>query len=278
MNVLKSTLLLLVAGALLVMPANASAVEFDAAQYYADALVRMQSLPESPYVRYTLVATGNGVTVDIAKNPSGNVDITFSTGIGGGSASKPAQWDVTYSAASHASTVDLADGSQAITRMPLFDPTWAGAHDWISHGIRGNQSPAELPNGATPSPTDLPVLATVTAIVPSAYDITDGGDTTCPSGSVGHALRLQARIQPATHPLREAIVDNSSGLICELNFDVRGDGGVMGMTGSAQINFENVQDRWLATDGHVYMQIRLFGLGVKHSSIDFRRVDIKFAS
>lgn len=162
--------------------------------------------------------------------------------------------------------------------MPLFDPTWAGAHEWISHGMRGATPARETSRSqAFPNSQGLSVVGEVKSVAPSAYTIRDGGESVCPGGSPAHVVELRPINDPASHPLRLAVIDSVTGLFCSLKFDVRGSGGLMGTTGSAQINFESLQERWVAIDGRVDTEVRLLGMGVKRTSIDFRRADIAFA-
>lgn len=264
---------------LLIFVAGPTAAQEDAAtrspqQLYSDAIAKMDVQPRIPSLTFVTSLQAQGVRVSITRDSGGEAAVSMGLGSG-----QPLQrWNTSYDSNKHVSQLTMPDGSAAASHMPLFDPTWRGAHEWISYGIDG--PPARgvdaAPAAVQPAASG-PVIAQVTALAPSRYVVTSAGTTQCPDGTAGIALKMVPKEDPAHYPLRLAIVNNS-GMFCALRFDLRGSGGIMGVTGSVQLNFSPVDRFLMVSGGKVDMEARFFGIGLKHASITFQRTDYRFSS
>jgi len=247
-----------------------------AAEYYAQAIARMQSLPLAPRVEYQMSVKGRGAHITLMRDARGVLQMSMLSG----SSPNPQRWVVNYTDVAHTASVAFENGSKAVTHIALFNPTWEGAYEWLLNGMFGapERDINAHPNAMPSTKPILSVIASVTAMAPSAYEISDSGAQTCPGGESGHALLFSPRTSSSSHPLRRAVVAVSSGLICSLEFDMRGSGGIVGVTGVVVINFRNIENHWVSSDGQVNMEGRFLGFGVEHIALDFKREHITFGS
>lgn len=191
----------------------------DPAAYYQAVLLRMRSLREPSFAHYRTVVYGESGSIVVARGDRGDAQIALVSAPPGQYA-----WDAAYRASDSRVSIELGDGKHAISTFPLFDPTWNGAFEWLRHGM-AEVAPAATASPVTPaspsaqpSATEPPIVAVVTAIGTSFYDIADGGEATCPDGKPARRLRLRAKDDSLEHPLTQALVDDSSQRICTMRF------------------------------------------------------------
>ena len=121
------------------------------------------------------------------------------------------------------------------------------------------------------------MIGRVQSISPGAYAIEDGPVQPCPDGSSGRHLHLTARTQPEAHPLTDVVIDDRAGRICTMRFNlVRGN--AFSLTGVFDLNFGDRDDYWVVIDGNAQVVFRIFGLGAKHASMEFRYTNFVFAA
>jgi hypothetical protein len=78
-----------------------------------------------------------------------------------------------------------------------------------------------------------------------------------------------ARHDPLRYPLTGATVDLTSGDLCGLRFDakIRAAAGLIGATGGAQLDLENVAGYEVVTNERFDIDLRAIGVAVKHLRI-----------
>lgn len=174
----------------------------------------MRELKEPAFLTYRTVVPGGDGSLVLSHDENGNAELAV---LGG--AASPQSWDVAYPTSDGSASIALANGTRVRSDLAIFDPTWRGAYVWLHRGLNAsmNASPTETPEPEPASPTP-PVLAVVTSINESVYDVTDGGAVTCPNGDAARRLWLRARTDPLHHPLTRADVDGASLLFCAMRF------------------------------------------------------------
>jgi hypothetical protein len=171
--------------------------------------------------------------------------------------------------------VDQGSAAYAVSQ-PIFNPTWSGVQQWMTHGFDFADQPvttATTQPSPSPTPDTLKTIATVTAIDPGAYHISDGGAASCAYGAPGHRLLLRALGDPQTHPLTSVVVDTQTMRFCTMNFRY-GSPSAMSLTASFTLNLGPVQRYWMITDGTIDVQARALGISVVHSHITFAYNDV----
>jgi hypothetical protein len=179
----------------------------------------MSTMREPRFVSYRTVVTSEDGTLLVARSEHGDAEVAIVAAPPGESA-----WDTAFRTSDRRASIELADGTHAISQFPLFDPTWYGAYDWLRHGFAAAASSATPSPAPTvvPSPvatsTDPPLVAIVRAIDSSNYVITDGGEATCPDGRAARRLNMEAKTDPSAHPLTGATVDGATLRFCAMRF------------------------------------------------------------
>lgn len=235
-------------------------------QYYAQALAVMRALPQPAKVTVSVSAVGNGVGVYAGpgKNPE---DARYAwVQFGSEFSTTAASWSDTFDYASDSATVDTQNAKALIGIGPLFDPTWYGAYDWLRYGLDGRPHPSAAGSAPAPDPR-LETIATLTVMAPGAYRVSDAGARPCPSGEAGHHLQFAAREDWTRHPLTDVTIDERTMRFCSVRFRIDPKH-VRGGTGIAQIDFADVSGYWLETESRIDFLGRIFGIGVRHVSID----------
>jgi hypothetical protein len=128
------------------------------------------------------------------------------------------------------------------------------------------------------APSALPVIAVVSALSVTGYNVYDGGLATCSNGSAGHAVRLVARHDPLRYPLTGATVDLTTGDLCALRFDakVKAAAGLIGASGGAQLDLENLAGYEVVTNERFDIDLRAIGVAVKHLRVEVAYSDFAF--
>jgi hypothetical protein len=210
-------------------------------------------------------------------------DAAFAMGYGSGMKSAEA-FDSQYSASTGDVTLAL-EGTPSIVRIPLFNPTWSGMAEWMKYGFYGpsgeNGDGPRVAATATPvpvnteSPDVIRTIASVTAIDPGGYDITDGGAAACSGGAAGHKLLLRALRDPDHHPLTSVIVDTKTMRFCTMNFRL-GASSALSFTGAFELHLGDVGGNWLVKSGTADFQIRVLGISSSHAHFVFSNGGFSF--
>jgi hypothetical protein len=186
-------------------------------------------------------------------------------------------------------SVDLrqADGRVALHRegasfvlgdSTFLNATWPGIDTIIRHGFIGTGSAPSSTPLPLQSPSVLPVIAVVSAFSVANYRVYDAGAATCANGNAGHAVRLVARRDPLRYPLTGATVDLTTGDLCAVRFSARVNAavGLVGATGNAKLDLENVAGYEVVTNERFDIDLRAIGIAVKHISVDIAYSDFAF--
>lgn len=170
------------------------------------------------------------------------------------------------------------DESVVIADSTFLNATWPAIDTILRHGfIATGSAPSPSPLPVQP-PSALPVIAVVSALSVAGYHVYDAGPATCSNGNAGHAVRLVARHDPLRYPLTGATVDLTSGDLCALRFDakVSAAAGLIGATGGAQLDLENIAGYEVVTNERFDINLRAIGVAVKHLRIDVAYSDFAF--
>lgn len=233
-------------------------------QYYAAALAVMRALPQPAKIAVSVTASTNGLGIYAGPSQSDPKMATFRAGSGYSQTSTA--WSETFYPASDTATVDTETAKTLLGEGPLFDPTWTGAYDWLRYGLDGRPHQNAAQTAPKPDP-QLKTIATLTVMAPGAYRVTDAGAQACPDGSAGHHLQFAAKADWTRHPLTDITVDERTLRFCEvvLRIDPQH---VHGGTATVELDYADVNGYWLETHNHIDFLARLFGIGVRHLSID----------
>ncbi|HEX3368777.1 MAG TPA: hypothetical protein VHS56_04300 [Candidatus Cybelea sp.] len=259
--------------ALSVLLADVAPAPSAATAYYDYALHATREAPQPLAAQYRTKISATGMKFDV-RPYRGEADLAIGYGTGMKSSE---EFDSQYSAATGDVTA-LIGATPSRVRIPLFNPTWSGIAAWMKYGFDG--PPAEHGDSASgavaatssPAPTAsanaLRTIATVTAIDPGGYDITDGGFAACSDGAPGHRLLLKARRDPDHHPLTAVIVDTKTMRFCTMDFRL-GASSALSFTGAFELHLGDVAGDWLVKDGTADFQIRVLGISSSHAHIVF---------
>jgi hypothetical protein len=245
---------------------------------YVRAVDEMRSLASPAYATYTSAWHSTGLGFDFAED-DGRIQI--SVGVGR-SFTNDRTFAASYRGADRA--LDYTSGTQRlIGRGRLLEPTWAGAYDILRYGLRGHPlavaSPAPAPTDADAAGSPAPVetapadIASVAAISPLFYRVEDAGTRPCAGVGFGRALHLIARTSIQKHPLTDVILDPQTGRFCSMTFVVK-ESGVAGITGHYTIDFAPFGSYWLVSHGTIVIDVRLFGVAAKHTTLEWTIGDV----
>jgi hypothetical protein len=237
------------------------------AEYYAQALAVMRTMPQPANVAASVTAVGHDVGVYVGPSQDA-AHAGYASFKAGTDASAPAvSWSETFDSASDAASVDTQSAKALIGIGPLFNPTWTGAYDWLRYGLDGR--PHANAAGAVPTfDPQLKTIATLTIMAPGAYRVSDAGSQQCPDGSPGRHLQFAAKDDWARHPLTDITVDERTMRFCSMRFRIDPKH-IRGGTGTVQVDYGDVDGYWLLTHTSVDFLARLFGIGIHHFGVDF---------
>ncbi len=226
----------------------------------------MRALPVPDVVRYHSLWTTTGGGFRMVQDGP-HVDIEG----GVGRAFAPhAVYDVRFETGSRTITVTTPAATDQLhgTGSRLLDPTWTGAYDILRYGLHGEPAapPAPAPaassdTSATPAQTST--IASVVAVSPAFYHVTDAGNAPCSNGDPGRVLALRPLANSRAHPLTQVTIDTSNGLFCAMHFTLN-EPGALGVTGDYAISFAPAATYWLVSGGIADISARVFGIAAKH--------------
>jgi hypothetical protein len=239
-----------------VSPAPPSAEEF-----YAHAVEQMRHHPDPAFASYDASITGLNCSVTAA-------GIACTLGRSTAQSEKPFPVDLRQSDGRIA--IDPQSKPMVLGDSTFLNATWPGVDAIIRRGFTGigGASPS-TPTPQQPS-SALPVIAVVSTISVENYNVYDAGAATCATGDAGHAVRLVARHDPLRYPLTGATIDLQTGDLCAVRFDakVNGAGGLVGVTGGAQLDLESVGGYDVVSNERFSIDLRAVGIAVKHLDIN----------
>ena len=237
-------------------PAPPSAEEF-----YARAVEQMRRHIEPTFATYDTSITGLNCAVE-------GVQLDCTLGRSTAKSEAPFLTDVRESDGRLA--LHHEGESVVIADSTFLNATWPAIDTILRHGFIGTGStPAPTPLPVQP-PSTLPVIAVVSAVSAASSNVYDAGPAICSNKNAGHAVRLVARHDPLRYPLTGATVDLTTGDLCALRFDakVRAAVGLVGATGGAQLDLENLAGYEVVTNERFDIDLRAIGIAVKHLSIE----------
>jgi hypothetical protein len=245
-------------------PAPPSAEEF-----YARAVEQMRRHTEPTFATYDTSITGLNCAVE-------GVQLDCTLGRSTAKSEAPFLTDVRESDGRLA--LHHEGESVVIADSTFLNATWPAIDTILRHGFIGTGStPAPTPLPVQP-PSTLPVIAVVSAVSAASYNVYDAGPAICSNKNAGHAVRLVARHDPLRYPLTGATVDLTTGDLCALRFDakVRAAVGLVGATGGAQLDLENLAGYEVVTNERFDIDLRAIGIAVKHLHIEVAYSDFAF--
>jgi hypothetical protein len=249
-----------------VTPAPPSAEAF-----YAHAVAQMRRHAEPAFATYDASISGLNCSVENA-----GIECT----LGRSTAKSEAPFSVDLRQSDGRVTLHLERQSAVLDDSTFLNATWPGVDAIIRRGFTGmgNASPS-TPPPSQPS-SSLPVIAVVSTLSVTDYNVYDAGAATCADGAAGHAVRLTARHDPLRYPLTGATVDLRTGDLCRLRFNavVSAAAGLIGATSGAQLDLENVGGYEVVTNERFDIDLRAIGIAVKHVSINVAYSDFAFPS
>lgn len=267
--------------ALCVLLGDVGPASSSATAYYIYALHATRAARQPSVAEYRTKISATGMKFDV-RPYQGEAELAIGYGAG---LTSSEEFDSRYSASTGDVTA-LIGATPSTVRIPLFNPTWSGIAAWMKYGFDGppaeRSSGASSPAAATPSPLPtaspnaLRTIATVTAIDPGGYDITDGGSAACSDGAPGHKLLLRALRDPDRHPLTSVIVDTRTMRFCTMDFRL-GASSALSFTGAFELHFGDVAGNWLVKDGVADFHIRVLGISSSHTHIVFSNDSFTFA-
>lgn len=238
-------------------------------EFYARAVEQMRRHAEPAFATYDTSITGLNCSIEY-------VSLACTLGISTAKSETPFLVDVRESDGRLAlhregKSVTLGDST-------FLNATWPGIDTILRHGFIGaGSAPSPTPLPVQP-PSALPVIAVVSALSVTGYNVYDAGPATCSNGTAGHAVRLVARHDPLRYPLTGATVDLTTGDLCALRFDakVRAAAGLVGATGGAQVDLENLAGYEVVTNERFDVDLRAIGVAVKHLRVEVTYSDFAF--
>jgi hypothetical protein len=244
---------------------------------YVAAVAAMRALDIPPYVTFHSAWTSTGAGFTIEQNGQ---RVVLEIGIGR-AFHQHADYDLTFASAGAMITVTTPAGHLAGTGSHLLDPTWTGAYDILRYGLHGEPPVAADIPAATPAPasepsgaaTAAPVIASIVAIAPAFYAVSDGGSGACPNGDAGRVLSLRAFRDPADHPLTEVTIDATNDRFCSMRFNVDRPG-FESVTGDYEIHFAQAGAYWLVSGGFADVSARVMGIAARRVVLRWENSEI----
>lgn len=241
-------------------------------EYYSQALRTMNALPQPKYATFEMdmQTRGIGIAAECNENKA-----AFALGWGRG-LTHSLTIRGAYRAADNAGLYQRAAGTYCADDIALFKPAWSSLHDWIRYGLFSPPS-AAASNAPQTANTNLPTIASVTAVAPSAYRIYDEGSQACPGGARGHALHLIAKRDPDHYPLTDVVVEQQSLRFCMLRLRLFGEAlAGTGAKGDTTVSMGQVGPYWMMTASHTAMSARLIGAAIKSMILDVHYRNMTF--
>jgi hypothetical protein len=242
--------------------------------YYIAALHATRSSRQPDSATYHTSISSTGMKFDVTPYKG---EAALAVGYGSGMHSSQ-QFDSSYTR-SNDRIVATIEQKPTLVRIPMFNPTWSGIAGWMKYGFygpAGDSAPTTASTAApqTPSPSPSPAtaeprtIASVTAIDPGGYSITDGGSAPCEGGTPGHKLLLRALRDPEAHPLTSVVIAPASMRFCTMDFRL-GASSALSFAGTFALHLGDVGGNWLVTDGTADFFIRMLGISASHTRISF---------
>jgi hypothetical protein len=247
-----------------VSPASPSAEEF-----YAHAVEQMRRHAEPAFATYDASITGLNCSFE-------GVELACTLGRSTAKSQAPFLVDVRESDGRLA--LHREGESKVIADSTFLNATWPAIDTILRHGFIGTESaPSPTPLPVQP-PSTLPVIAVVSALSVTGYNVYDAGPASCSNGNAADAVRLVARHDPLRYPLTGATVDLTTGDLCALRFDakVSAAAGLIGATGGVQLDLENLAGYEVVTNERFDIDLRAIGVAVKHLRIAIAYSDFAF--
>lgn len=239
-----------------------------AEQFYADAVAQMREHAEPAFATYDASISGLNCSVQGA-----HIDCTL-----GRAAKSQAPFSIDLRMRDRRLALHREGASAVFADSTFLNATWPGIDAIIQHGFIGTESAPPSKPLPMQSPSALPVIAIVSALSVTSYNVFDAGAATCVSGNAGHSVRLVARRDPLRYPLTGATIDLSTGDICGVRFNARANAaaGLIGATGSARLDLEKVAGYDVVTNERFDIDLRAIGIAVKHVTITLAYSDFAF--
>lgn len=247
-----------------ITPPSPSAEEF-----YARAAAQMRLHAEPVFATYD--ASISGMNCDVE-----NADIVCT--LRKSTAKSETPFSVSLRESDGRVALQFERQSVAFGDSTFLNATWPGVDALIRHGFTGVGSASASTPPPSQQPSSLPVIAVVSTLAVVDYNVYDAGPLACANGDSGHAVRLVARHDPLKHPLTGATVDLSTGDLCRLRFNARvsAAAGLLGATGGAQLDLENVGGYVVVANERFEIDLRAIGIAVKHVSLNVAFSDFAF--
>jgi hypothetical protein len=249
-----------------------SAAPPSAEEVYARAVAQMQRHPKPAFATYRALVSGLNCSVK-----GGFIACTLARS----TAESPFFVDLRVGDGRTALRKESA--SVVLGDSTFLNASWPGIETLIRHGFTGaGSSPSSTPLPSPPlpvqAPSALPVIAVVSALAVTNYNVYDAGAAACANGNAGHAVRLVARRDPLRYPLTGATIDLTTGNLCAVRFNAKiaAAAGLVGATGGAQLDIENVFGYEVVTNERFDIDLRAIGIAVKHISIGVTYSDFSF--
>lgn len=247
-----------------VSPAPPSVEEF-----YAHAVEQMRRHAEPAFATYDTSIAGLRCSIE-------GVNVVCT--LGRSTAKSKAPFSVDLRESDGRLALHKESASVILGDSSFLNATWPGIDAIIRHGFTGTGSaPSPTPLPVQP-PSALPVIAVVSALSVASYNVYDAGPATCSNRNAGHAVRLVARHDPLRYPLTSATVDLTTGDLCAVRFNAKVSevAGLIGATGGAQVDLENLAGYEVVTNERFDIDLRAIGIAVKHLSVDVTYSDFAF--
>lgn len=239
-----------------------------AEELYAHAVAQMRSHSEPAFATYAASISGLNCRIE-----GDNLACSL-----GRSAASEAPFSVDLRERDGRIALHRESASVVLGDSTFLNATWSGIDAILRHGfLSAGGEPSSLPSPAQP-PSALPVIAVVSTLSVANYDVYDAGAAICANGNAAHAVRLVARRDPLRYPLTGATVDLTSGDVCGLRFSarVKAAAGLVGATGGAQVDLENVAGYDVVSKERFDIDLRAIGIAVRHLRIDVAYSDFIF--
>ena len=230
----------------------------------------MSAMPQTAYSTFDMKMRAKGV--DVRANCFENVSSAFAWGWGRGM-KHAVEVAGEYRASDNAAAF-VENGKYCRDDAAFFKPSWSAVHDWIRYGM------LEPPHDVAPTvsvSSDLPTIANVMALAPSAYDVFDMGASRCADGTDGHALHFIAKRSLDKHPLMDAVVQTSTMRLCMVRLRLVNATAVgSGAKGDVALDLGQAGRYWMVTHARTALSLRIFGASLKSLVFDMTYGNMAF--